>query len=106
MTAREIQGPVRVVEVANIPFEFLIVDKMGHFICSGAEWALTKLAAAWNEANPSTDKSEPVKVNACPECGWPKQTEEQGKCWRCLAPPLLTEEQEVKQKEAEQSEWF
>lgn len=106
-TFTPIDGPIRVVPVANIPGEYLAVDRLGRFLANGSERALSQMADAFNAQNPGGDGEEmPVKVTACPSCGYPKESEDQAKCLSCLNPPLPTVEEEVKQKEQEQNAWF
>lgn len=107
-----IDGPIRVVPVANIPGQYLAVDRLGRFLASGTERALSQMADAFNEkpvvAGEVQDfgSFQEIKVTACPSCGYPKESEEQAKCLTCLNPPLPTVEEEVEQKKVEQSEWF
>lgn len=104
-----IDGPIRVVPVANILGQYIAVDRLGRFLASGTERALSQMATAWNGENWNKvegEKVEPVQVTACPECGYPKESEEQAKCLTCLNPPLPTVEEEVEQKKVEQDEWF
>lgn len=103
-----INGPIRIVPVANIPGLYLAVDRIGQFLAQGRQVALEPMADAFNQVTSweHSGPAEPVKVTACPKCGYPKESEEQEKCLECLNPPLPTVEEEVKQKETEMSEWF
>lgn len=108
-----IDGPIRVVAVANIPGQYLAVDRLGRYLAQGTERALTAMTDAFNnreiemgEVRDFGSFATEVKVTACPSCGYPKESEEQAKCLSCLNPPLPTVEEEQKRKEVEQSEWF
>lgn len=107
MTFTPIDGPIRVVPVANILGQYLAVDRLGRFLASGSERALSQMAEAFNKLDTNGEEEEsPVQVTACSECGYPKESEDQLKCLSCLNPPLPTVEQEVEQKKSEQMEWI
>ena len=106
-----VNGPIRIVPVANIPGLYLAVDRLGQFLAQGRQVALEPMAESFNREYFPENPAElrlpwAVEVTACPKCGYPKESEEQEKCLECLNPPLPTVEEEVKQKETEQSEWF
>ncbi len=110
-----IQGPIRIVAVANIPGQYLAVDRLGRYLAQGFRGPLEEMASAFNASlaeeqmrgnEPSVDPVAIVQVTACPSCGYPKESEDQDKCLSCLNPPLPTVEEEVKQKQVEQEQWF
>ncbi len=106
MTFTPIDGPIRVVPTEHVPGQYIAVDRLGHFLASGTERALSQMADAFNKGQEfDGGELEPVTVSSCPECGYPKESEEQATCLKCAAPPPPEVEEKV-EKKAEIEEWF